>query len=383
MISDLIVSLPTAPKLDWAAASLHCGLIERNIQFLKEKIRSLRHSLPFERVPGIMVVHMVLHIVKFVNGFPQQGGVKHYSLGEIMTDWRLHANDLQLAFGIYCQVAENVEPSNSNAPRMRAAISLGNSSNLSGGQLLLALDSGQTIVRHQWVVLLVPPAVIDRVNVLGINEPSILTFTNRHGQDIGDLAQDFEPHADEDEDSFVAHPNDKLPGVDVHSGEAELPGVDTDFDAKPTGVEVDTEAYGEVPQEQNKLYGLRQQDPIAAPTEIPRAEPTAEPIAAPRGSSSPAMRRSTRMVKKPSAYTLSMTGNKYAVALTQIVASLGGSKNALSMAQISVEMILPGVQRKADTAGMIMAQLSIKASIKKWGAEAEYAIAKEMKQLYW
>jgi hypothetical protein len=70
LISDLIVSLSTAPKLDWVEASQHCGLIERNIRFLKEKIRSLRHSLPFERVPGIMVVHMVLHIVQFVNGFP-------------------------------------------------------------------------------------------------------------------------------------------------------------------------------------------------------------------------------------------------------------------------------------------------------------------------
>ncbi len=102
------------------------------------------------------------------------------------------------------------------------------------------------------MVLPVPLAVIDRVNLLGINEPSILTFTNRHGQDIGDLAQDFEPHADEDDNSFVTHPNDKLMGMDVHSGNDELPGVDTDFDTKPTGVEVDTEAYGDVPQEQNK-----------------------------------------------------------------------------------------------------------------------------------
>jgi hypothetical protein len=31
LISHLIVSLPTAPKIDWAAASQHCGLIERNI----------------------------------------------------------------------------------------------------------------------------------------------------------------------------------------------------------------------------------------------------------------------------------------------------------------------------------------------------------------
>ncbi len=30
-ISDLVVGLPTLPRLDWAAASQHCGLIERNI----------------------------------------------------------------------------------------------------------------------------------------------------------------------------------------------------------------------------------------------------------------------------------------------------------------------------------------------------------------
>ncbi len=207
--------------------------------------------------------------------------MKHYSPGEIMTDPCLHAIDLQLALGIYCQVAENVEPRNSLAPRTRATILLGNSGNLSGGQLFLALDSGQTIVRHQWVVLPVPPAVIDCLNLLGINEPSILTFTNRHGQDIGDLAQDFEPRVDEDDNSFVAHPNDELTGVDVHSGVDELPGVDTGFDTKPTGVEVDTGAYGDAPQEQNKVYDLRQQDPITAPTEMPSAEPTAEPIAAP------------------------------------------------------------------------------------------------------
>ncbi len=69
-IRELVVQLSTAPKLDWAAASQHCGLIEQNIRFVKEKIHSLCHSLPFEPMPGIIVVCMVLHIVKFVNGFP-------------------------------------------------------------------------------------------------------------------------------------------------------------------------------------------------------------------------------------------------------------------------------------------------------------------------
>jgi hypothetical protein len=85
-------------------------LIEQNIQFLKEKIWSLCHSLPFERVPAIMVVQMAMHIVKFVNEFLRKGGAKHFSPGEIMTVWRLHANNLSIGFGTYCQVAENVEP---------------------------------------------------------------------------------------------------------------------------------------------------------------------------------------------------------------------------------------------------------------------------------
>ena len=80
-----------------------------------------------------MVVRMVLHILKFVNGFPRRGGVKHFSTGEIMTDHRIHDSDVALSFGVYCQVAENIQPQYSLAPRTRAAILLGGSGNLSGG----------------------------------------------------------------------------------------------------------------------------------------------------------------------------------------------------------------------------------------------------------
>ena len=79
---------------------------------------------------------------------------------------------------------------------------------------------------------------------------------------------------DKNEDSFVKYPIIKIPGVDAESSNAKLPGMDTDFDAESTGVEMDTGAYGEayeaVPQEQgntvevdglDKVYGLRQQSP--------------------------------------------------------------------------------------------------------------------------
>ncbi len=88
VLNALTTVLPTAPCLDWAAASQHCGLIERNICFLKEKTYLLCHSLPFTIVPGIMVVHMVLHIIKFVYGFLCQGGVKHFFL---VKSWRVVA----------------------------------------------------------------------------------------------------------------------------------------------------------------------------------------------------------------------------------------------------------------------------------------------------
>jgi hypothetical protein len=100
---------------------------------------------------GIMVVSMVQHIIKFVNGFPCRGGVKHFFHGEIMTDCRIHDSEITLSSGVYCQVAEKVQPRISLAPRMRAAISLGGSGNLSGGYVFLALDTSHTIIRHQWV----------------------------------------------------------------------------------------------------------------------------------------------------------------------------------------------------------------------------------------
>ncbi len=137
-------------------------------------------------VPGIMVVHMVLHIIKFVNGIRHWGGVKHFFPGEIMMGSCLHKSNIALSFGVYCQVAENVQPWNRLAPWTHAAILVGSLGNLSGGQVFLALDTGHTIIRHQWVPLSMPPTVIDCVNLLGQHDPTMSTFTNRHSRDIGD-----------------------------------------------------------------------------------------------------------------------------------------------------------------------------------------------------
>ena len=250
-ISDQIITLPTTPSVDWAAAAQHCGLIERNIRFVKEKVRSLRHSLPFIHVPAIMIIRMVLHIVKFVNGFPRRGGPKYYSPGQIMTGRGIHVDDLLLKFGTYCLVSENVEPQNSLAEQTRGAISIGNSGNLTGGQAFMALDTGAKITRFQWTELPMPKTVIDRVNQIGKDEPPILTFTNRHGDEIGDTTQDFDHDEDNDEITGVVDENTGVEQIDEENRtfpdknssetddfDGEHAGVD--FDAEPTGVEDET-----------------------------------------------------------------------------------------------------------------------------------------------
>jgi hypothetical protein len=85
----------------------------------------------------------------------------HFSLGEIMTSCCLHKSNIVLSFGVYCQVAENVQQWSSLDPQTQAAILVGSLGNFSGGQTFLALDTGHTIIRHQWVALPMLPAVID------------------------------------------------------------------------------------------------------------------------------------------------------------------------------------------------------------------------------
>ncbi len=78
--------------------------------------------------------------------------------------------------------------------------------------MFLALDTGHTINQYQWVLLPMQPTVIARVNLFGKNEPSILTFPDRHGQEIDDHPQEVEPSRNDD-DSVV-----KLIGCNPRSG---------------------------------------------------------------------------------------------------------------------------------------------------------------------
>ncbi len=124
-----------------------------------------------------------------------------------------------------------------------------------------------------------PPAVIARVNLLGKAEPSILTFTDRHGHEIGDYTQDEHTA---DEDGLVVeydHIDDVLPVISLQD-DNQIPGVHKEPPAKPTGVEVDPE---KVPQETNFEVddGLEQVPQDTSHEHEPTQNPTGEPTNAP------------------------------------------------------------------------------------------------------
>ncbi len=82
-------------------------------------------------------------------------------------------------------------------------------------------------------------------------------------------------------------------------------------------------------------------------------------------------------------YVPSMKGNKYQVALAQITTSLGTSDASITFAKMSVKLMNKGIHQCADIVGIVMAQVSLKAALKKWGKEAEETFGKDMKQLHW
>ena len=176
-IANQVAELPSAPRLDLVSRG-HIGPVERNIQYVKQKGRSLWASLPYEQLPGMMVIYLVLHATRVVNYFPRSGGIPNYSPRMIMRDEQLSMDELRLPFGTYVQVKEPSTQSNSMLPRTRGAIALGPSGNTTGGQVFMALDTGHLIRRSQYRIIPVTAEVRARVEQLGANEPRQLTWYN-------------------------------------------------------------------------------------------------------------------------------------------------------------------------------------------------------------
>ena len=152
----------------------------------------------------------------------------------------------------------------------------------------------------------------------------------------------MDPSPEDDDDGRAKRGRNSLHDI-------ELPGVDTDFDAKPTGVEANSEvesAY--VPTKCTEVNRLGQHNTSVVPTE--RTESPTAPTVETQAPSEPKKGMVARNAKK-------------------------ASKHAMSMAQMSVKLMNKGAHRNANVVSVIMTRLSMKAEpFKKWGLKADYII---------
>ena len=147
------------PQLNTCGADEHIPEIERFIRTVKDRVRSVYHSLPYKYVPRLLLVHLVKATVFWLNAFPHRDGISDQSPSYIMTGQTLNfQRHARLELGVYVQMHE--EHDNSMGPRTLGAICLGPTGNQQGGHWFLSLTSGARIICHQWTSLPAPREVI-------------------------------------------------------------------------------------------------------------------------------------------------------------------------------------------------------------------------------
>ncbi len=100
-----------APRLNLTSVNEHEPFIERCICVVKERVWSIQHSVPFQTIPKIIMMHMVFYAVKLLNYFLEKGGVSEiYGPKTIMSGKIIDFKKFSLPFGTYCQVHEEKLP---------------------------------------------------------------------------------------------------------------------------------------------------------------------------------------------------------------------------------------------------------------------------------
>jgi hypothetical protein len=129
-------------QLDHTGADDHVGDIERWIRTVKERMRAIITSLPFQRLPPRLIIECAKSRVFWLNSFPHPDGVSStLSPREIGTGQTLDYNrHCHFEFGEYVQTHEAHD--NSMAPRTVGALALHPTGNALGRHYFFSLKSG-------------------------------------------------------------------------------------------------------------------------------------------------------------------------------------------------------------------------------------------------
>ena len=202
----------------------HVGDVERFIRTIKERMRAIYNTLPFQKVPARLIVEMGKASVFWLNSVPQKNGLNsELSPRTIVTGQKLDfKRHCWFQFGQYVQTHE--EHNNSMSPRPVGALALCPIGNAQGSYYFMSLSTGRVLNRLRGTPLPMPDNLIDRVHRMAQQQkadPGLLfgdCNMNPIYEELSDDEEDedylprgesdAESHSDKDEDISVGDNRD-------------------------------------------------------------------------------------------------------------------------------------------------------------------------------
>jgi hypothetical protein len=137
----------------------HVGTIERSVRTIKERCRTMTHSMPYKRIPKIMVVALVECATLWLNVFPSSNGISDTMSPSYIVQGKPNPdmNHKQIVHGSYAMVY--IGTKNNMTRRSMPAIAL-SPSNMHGGHYFMSLYSGKRLHSYEWDELPIDDDVI-------------------------------------------------------------------------------------------------------------------------------------------------------------------------------------------------------------------------------
>ncbi len=147
------------------AAGQHIPRIERGIRFLKDRTRCFWVSLPYKKVPKLMIDECLTMVTTCLNDFPSKNGISTTMspASIVLGRGKIDGNNLKATFGRYYEVYCGTD--NTNKERRTSAICL-RPSNSQGGYYFMNLHTGKKIHGYRFTELAMPQHVLDTVHDL-------------------------------------------------------------------------------------------------------------------------------------------------------------------------------------------------------------------------
>jgi hypothetical protein len=223
---------PYSVILSTCDADRHVESVERQIRFLKERIRAVRMMMPYDKLPKRFTIEMVHKVTMLINSLPKQNGLHSVlSPREIVTGKKFRCPSIRI--GQYVQ-GHTGGTNSTDKERSIDSLYIGRADNGSGHQVF-KLNTKQPVSVNRVTIIPTSEATIQTVNDIGEQEqqPDGIEFSDINGritlQDFAENDNDDDSNAsDDDFDIDEEHEEEERAESALEEDEGILEDVDPD-----------------------------------------------------------------------------------------------------------------------------------------------------------